>query len=222
MNNVKAIIFDLDGTLLDTLLDLADSCNKSLCTCGYPARTVDEVRMFVGNGLGKLIERALPGGRENSDYEKVLSCMRKNYAENWNNKTKPYPGILAMLEKLKARGIKCGIVSNKPDEQVKELAQVFFSDTIQESAGENEKEGIRRKPFPDSVFTVMKKLGAENDCTVYAGDSDVDIQTAANAGIPCISVTWGFRSRDFLIQNGAKFLADNVEEFLDIISAEIK
>ena len=214
---IKAVIFDLDGTLLDTLLDLAESCNTALRTFGYPERTVDEVRNFVGNGLGMLAARALPGGKSNPQYEEVLSCLRESYAHNWNNKTKPYPGIPELLKKLNAEGIKCGIVSNKPDAQVKELTKLFFSGTIQEAIGENEKEGIRRKPFPDSVFTVMEKLGVSKEETFYAGDSDVDIQTAANACIPCISVTWGFRPKSFLIQNGAKILADTAEDFLKII-----
>ena len=211
---IHAVIFDLDGTLLDTLEDLTDSCNESLRTLGYPEHTIDEVRQFVGNGLGVLMERALPDGRNNTDFDRALQLLREIYGRNWQNKTKPYTGVLTLIAELNRRGIKTGIVSNKPDEQVKELAELYFKGHINAEAavGEKESEGIRRKPAPDSVFTVMKILGADAEHSVYIGDSDVDLATARNAGLPCISVCWGFRSRDFLLKNGATRLADKPED----------
>lgn len=211
----KAVIFDLDGTLLNTLEDLADSCNMTLKQMGYPERTLDEVRQFVGNGIGKLIERALPGGTENPDYEKGFELIKKNYGSNWKNKTRAYDGIPELLEKLNAAGIKIGIVSNKPDPQVKKLAELYFSKYVSEQTAVGETQGIRRKPAPDTVLKVMDILGVSASETVYSGDSDVDIDTAKNAGIPCISVCWGFRSRQFLIEHGASILVEKPSEFID-------
>ena len=218
-----AVIFDLDGTLLDTLEDLADSCNEALVHCGFPPRTIDEVRQCVGNGLGVLMERAVPQGRQNPRYDEAVQEMRSCYARNLHNKTKPYRGIPELLEALGKQGIRTGIVSNKPDAQVKELAGLYFSGTIsrQAAAGEREQEGVRRKPFPDSVLAVMDVLGADKARTIYVGDSDVDIATAHNAALPCISVCWGFRSRTFLQQHGARQLADTPEELLAAVTAAL-
>lgn len=213
----KAVIFDLDGTLLDTLEDLTDSCNQALAQFGCPPHTVDEVRQFVGNGLGVMMEKALPGGKANPVYEKALDSMKKIYAGNYRNKTKAYPGVLDLIERLKARGIKMAIVSNKPDEQVKELAALYFSSIPQEAAiGENEAAGVRRKPAPDSVYTALKALGEDMSAAVYIGDSDVDMATARNAGLPCISVSWGFRTREFLTAQGADPIVDTAEEVLSL------
>ncbi len=213
----SAAIFDLDGTLLNTLEDLADSCNAALKIMGYPEHSIDDVRKFVGNGLGVLMELALPGGKANHDYEKALETLRRHYAHNWQNKTKPYNGILDLIQALNKKGIKIAIVSNKPDMQVKELSQLYFNGEIPVNAaiGEKESAGIRRKPAPDSVFTAIKEIGAQKETSVYIGDSDVDIMTAQNAGLDCISVTWGFRSKDFLIEHGAKTLINKPEELLD-------
>lgn len=222
MRKFDAVIFDLDGTLLNTLDDLADSCNIALSHFGYPKRTLDEVRCFVGNGLGELINKALPEGRANKDYDSVLAFMRKIYAANWNVKTTAYKGIIELLEGLAAKNVKMGIVSNKPDAQVKELANVFFDCRIEEknAVGENEAKGIKRKPAPDSVFEVMKNLGVKKTRAVYVGDSDVDILTANAAGIPCISVCWGFRSKDFLIEHGATCLVEKPDEIFSIIGVD--
>ena len=219
MNNIKAVIFDLDGTLLNTLDDLADSCNEALETMHYPVRTVDEVRRFVGNGLGKLAERALPDGLNNPDYTAFLRCLRSCYAKNWHNKTRPYDGVLEMLARLSEAGIRTGIVSNKPDAQVKELADLYFAKVIPAAAaiGERESEGIRRKPAPDSTLAVMRGFGVSKENAVYVGDSDVDIETARNAGIPCISVCWGFRPRSFLCEHGATTLVEQPAEILSAV-----
>ncbi len=219
MNTIEGVVFDLDGTLLNTLDDIADSCNYALEQYGFPKRTIDEVRNFVGNGLGVLMEKAVPGGRQNPDYEAALDAMHKIYAENCLVKTGPYDGILPMLEKISSSGIKCAIVSNKPDEQVKELSKIFFSKYIEVevSVGEKESAGIRRKPAPDSVLAILEKWKIQKDKVVYVGDSDVDILTAKNAGLECISASWGFRSRDFLIEHGAVCIADSPEEVAAIV-----
>ena len=213
----KAVIFDLDGTLLDTLEDLTDSCNQALTGLGYPAHTIAEVRQFVGNGLGVMIEKALPGGRGNPDYDKALDRMREIYSANYQNKTKAYDGVLDLIERLKERGVKMAIVSNKPDAQVKELAALYFKSIPQEAAiGENEAAGVRRKPYPDSVYTALKALGANKEDAVYIGDSDVDMATARNSGLPCISVSWGFKTREFLQEKGASPIVDRPDEVLGL------
>ncbi len=210
-------IFDLDGTLLDTLDDLAFSCNSALLRLGFPQVTRDQVRSFVGNGLSRLMEQAVPSGRENPLFQESVKLMRQIYAENWMRCTKPYDGVMELLEKLKMRGIRCAIVSNKPDFQVKELASLFFRDYIDKSCAIGEREGVRRKPYPDSVLEVMNVLGSAVSSTLYAGDSDVDILTAENAGIRCISVAWGFRSEKFLMEHGARFMIRKPGEFLDLL-----
>ena len=220
MNNIHGVIFDLDGTLLNTLDDIADSCNRALEKYGYPERTIDEIRTFVGNGLGVLIEKALPDSKKTEDYEAVLDSMKKIYAENCLVKTGPYDGILSMLERISSKGIKSAIVSNKPDEQVKELAEIFFSKYISKevAVGENESAGIRRKPALDSVLAILDKWKIQKEHVVYVGDSDVDIATANNAGIKCISATWGFRSRNFLIEHGAQCIVDAPDEVVALVT----
>ncbi len=210
----KAVIFDLDGTLLNTLDDLADSCNETLRQLNFPLCSIDEVRQFVGNGIAKLMELAIPNGKENPEYEKSVLLMKENYAKNWQNKTRPYDGILDLISTLHNMEIKTGIVSNKPDAQVKELAEYYFSSIIKRETAVGDIDGRNRKPAPDSVLEVMRILEVGRDVTVYVGDSDVDIKTAKNTGIPCISVTWGFRDRNFLLNSGAQKLADKPEEIL--------
>ncbi len=208
----KAVIFDLDGTLLNTLDDLADSTNYALSQFGYPTRTIEEVRQFVGNGVAKLIERAIPDGKNNPNYEKCLSIFKENYAQNMYNKTAPYDGILEMLSNLKSKGLKIAVVSNKFDLAVKELCKKYFCGLIDFAAGENEVQGIKKKPAPDTVITVLKEFGINSDDAIYVGDSDVDIMTAKNSKMPCISVTWGFRDEKFLKDNGATILIDTPSE----------
>lgn len=210
----KAVIFDLDGTLLNTLDDLADSCNETLRQMNFPLRSIDEVRQFVGNGIAKLMELAIPDGMKNPEYEKSVLLMKENYAKNWQNKTRPYDGILDLISTLNEMKIKTGIVSNKPDAQVKELAEYYFSSSIKRETAVGDFEGRNRKPAPDSVLEVMRILEVSRNETIYVGDSDVDIKTAKNAGIPCISVTWGFRDRNFLLDSGAQKLVDKPEEIL--------
>lgn len=210
----QAVIFDLDGTLLDTLDDLWASVNAALEKYALPIRTREEVRAFIGNGIIKLMQRA-SGVEEGELFEGVLSEFKRHYGAHCEDKTQPYEGVMAMLETLRAKGIKTAVVSNKADFAVKKLAEGYFHGLLLEAVGENEAEGIRKKPAPDSLLTVMENLGVDTNSTVYVGDSEVDIQTANNAGAQCISVTWGFKDRDFLIENGATVLVDSVEELLE-------
>lgn len=208
----KAVIFDLDGTLLNTLDDLADSTNYALSKFGYPTRTIEEVRQFVGNGVAKLIERAIPEGKNNPNFEKCLAIFKENYAQNMYNKTAPYNGIIEMLSNLKSKGIKIAVVSNKFDLAVKELCKKYFEEFIDFAAGENEAQGIRKKPAPDTVISVLNEFNFASEDAVYVGDSDVDIMTAKNSKMPCISVTWGFRDEKFLLENGATILINAPSE----------
>lgn len=197
-------IFDLDGTLLDTLADLAASCNYALRTHGMPEHSIDDVRRFVGNGVRKLMERAVPDGAANPDFEATFATFREYYMLHSLDTTKPYPGVPEVLAELKAHGCRLAVVSNKMMAATVELCHHFFPDTIEVAIGENEAAGIRKKPAPDTVFAALKELGVEKECAVYVGDSDVDIATARNAGIPCISVLWGFRDSEFLLEHGAE------------------
>lgn len=208
----KTVIFDLDGTLLNTLDDLADSTNYALSKFGYPTRTIDEVRQFVGNGVAKLIERAIPEGKNNPNFEKCLAIFKENYAQNMYNKTAPYNGIIEMLSNLKSKGIKIAVVSNKFDLAVKELCKKYFEGFIDFAAGENDAQGIKKKPAPDTVISVLNEFNFAPEDAVYVGDSDVDIMTAKNSKMPCISVTWGFRDEKFLLENGATILINAPSE----------
>ena len=207
-------IFDLDGTLLDTLTDLAASVNYALRTHDMPEHSIDDVRRFVGNGVRKLMERAVPGGAENPYFEAAFATFREYYMLHSLDTTKPYPGIPEVLAELKARGGHLAVVSNKMMAATVELCRHFFPDTIEVAIGEHEAEGIRKKPAPDTVFAALRELGVDKSGAVYVGDSDVDVQTAANSGLPCISVLWGFRDRDFLIQHGAKTFISAPSELL--------
>lgn len=214
MNSFDTYIFDLDGTLLDTLSDLAASVNHALRTHGLPEHSIDDVRRFVGNGVRKLMERAVPDGAANPLFDETFATFRQYYMAHSLDTTRPYEGIPETLEALKARGCHLAVVSNKMMAATQELCYHFFPDTIEVAIGEDEAAGIRRKPAPDTVFAALKALGVGKENAVYVGDSDVDIQTARNAGIPCISVLWGFRDRDFLLQNGAETFISTPSELL--------
>lgn len=211
----EAVIFDLDGTLLDTLEDLCDSTNFSLSKFGYPEKTIEEVRSFVGNGIGKLIERALPNGTQNSDYNSVLEAFKAHYAKNCNNKTKAYDGIYDLLDTLKTRNIKMAVVSNKVDSAVKELCERYFHGYFQIAVGE--KEGIRRKPAPDSVLEAIDFLEIKKESIVYIGDSEVDVETTKNADMKLIAVSWGFRNKHMLASMGNFTIVDTPKEILKLI-----
>ena len=206
----QTVIFDLDGTLLDTLQDLADSTNYALSVHRMPARTLEEVRTFVGNGVGRLIHLAVPEGTPEDEEARCLADFRAHYLLNMENRTAPYPGVLELLEHLQAAGIRTAVVSNKFDGAVKGLCQNYFGSRIPVAIGESQ--GVARKPAPDTVFRALAELGAGADRAVYVGDSDVDIATARNAGLPCISVSWGFRDADFLTAHGARRIVDSPAE----------
>ena len=205
-------IFDLDGTLLDTLDDLTDSMNYMLGKHNFPLRTRDEVRNFVGNGVRKLVERAVPPEYKADEefIDKFYDDFSLYYNSHSDIKTAPYPGTLDMLDKLLENGFDIAIVSNKIDSAVKSLSTKFFGERIKSAIGE--KPSIRHKPEPDMVFMAMEEMGADKENSIYIGDSEVDIQTAKNAGIPCISVLWGFKDRKFLEDSGAMAIVESMEE----------
>lgn len=207
-------IFDLDGTLLNTLNDLAASTNYALSWAGMPQRSIDEVRRFVGNGVKKLMERAIPGGLSNPRFEETYEKFREHYLVHSFDTTQPYPGIEDMLRELKSHGKKLAIVSNKFYAATQELAKHYFPDYIQVAIGE--REGIRKKPAPDTVLEALRQLHASKEGAVYIGDSDVDIDTARNSSLPCISVLWGFRDRDFLLAHQAQTLISAPGELLKL------
>lgn len=206
------IIFDLDGTLLDTLDDLWDSCNHALVFAGLPERTRDEVRRFVGNGIVRLMEQAVPNGRENPAFETALQENQSWYRTHNRIKTAPYAGVVELIQELSARGYALAVVSNKPDTSVKPLVKEYFGEWIPVAIGE--RPTVRRKPAPDTVLQALHELGKEKSSAVYVGDSEVDIATAKNAGLDCISVTWGFRSREELDAAGATVYIDTPWEIL--------
>ena len=202
------VLFDLDGTLLDTLDDLTDAVNRTLSRYGLPQRDRREVRSFLGNGARYLMEHAAPGVA-GERFEQLLRDYKADYDANCRVKTAPYPGIDALLRALRAAGCRTGIISNKPDSAVQPLYEAFFADTMDTAVGE--REGIRRKPAPDTVLAAMERLGAAAEQTLYVGDSEVDIRTAQNAGVDCASVTWGFRDPEELKRSGAQMLFDTAE-----------
>lgn len=208
-------VFDLDGTLLDTLQDLADSANYALALHRLPCRSLDEIRRFVGNGVGLLIHRAVPENTAEALEALVLQDFRAHYLLNMENKTAPYPGVPELLDRLRAAGVRTAVVSNKFDGAVKGLCQTYFGGRVEVAIGESQ--GVARKPAPDTVFRALAELGVPPEGAVYIGDSDVDIQTAGNAGLPCISVSWGFRDEAFLTEHGAVTIADTREELAELL-----
>lgn len=212
----QTAIFDLDGTLLDTLEDLYLATNMALEHHALPSRTRDEVRMFVGNGVEMLIRRAVPAGSDESTVQAVLSHFKTVYAAICEDHTAPYEGILLLLTALRNRGIRVAVVSNKFDAATKQLCAKYFGELVEVAIGE--RAGVRKKPAPDTVLEALRELRVSQSGAVYVGDSDVDIQTAKNCGMPCISVTWGLRDEDFLIANGATTLVGAPEELLGMIT----
>lgn len=212
MNDYKAYIFDLDGTLLDTLDDLTNSVNAALRAHDMKEHSRDEVCSFVGNGVRKLIERAIPNGDKNPLFEQVFRTFREYYLEHGRDHTHPYPEIMEMLTELKRRRKLIAVVSNKFHPATKALCDAYFGNLIDVAIGESER--IKKKPAPDSVLEAMHQLGTSAEDSVYIGDSDVDILTARNSGLPCISVLWGFRKKDFLLAHGATCLIASPLEIL--------
>lgn len=212
------IIFDMDGTLLNTLDDITDSVNAILEKNNLPTRTIDEVRHMVGNGAVYLMERAVPGGKLHTEFNNILEEYKNYYEEHCNIKTGPYLHIMDLLKELKKRGYKMAIVSNKPMGAVQELKDIYFGDYVDVAIGVTD--SMRRKPYPDECIAAMDELGSTTEESIYVGDSEVDHRTAVNSGLRCISCLWGFRTKDELIGAGAvdtTFVTDPLE-ILDILS----
>ncbi len=211
----QLVIFDLDGTILDTLQDLANAVNYAMKENQMPLHTIDEVRQFVGNGIRKLMERSVPAGTETPLIDKVHADFTAYYQVHCADNTAPYAGIPELLAHLKNAGIHTAVVSNKADYAVQALCEQYFPNLFDAVAGE--KEGIRRKPAPDSVNAVLSALNLSKEQAIYIGDSDVDIATAENSGMPCISVAWGFRDIPFLKEHHASRIVQNVAELEQIL-----
>ena len=217
MNKINTVIFDMDGTVLDTLDDLADSVNYVLVKNGMPARRKEEYRLFFGNGIRYAIRCAVPPDCPDDVIDGMLPVFREYYNRHCLDRTRPYSGIPELMKELKKQGYKMAIVSNKIDSAVKELNDRFFSEYVSIAVGE--KPGIRRKPAPDTVLAALEELNASGEEAVYIGDSEVDLQTAGNAGLPCIAVLWGFRDKKLLEENGAAVFADTPEDILSILES---
>ena len=203
----KTCLFDMDGTVLDTIADLRDAVNHTLALYGHPACDTQRVKDATGNGARNLIAHCLPQGEATPDFEAIFSAYKSYYAAHSCIKTAPYEGITALLQELQEDGCKVAIVSNKPDGAVKELAARFFPGIP--AFGEA---GLPRKPAPDMVYHALDVLGADRANAAYIGDSEVDVATAKNAGLELIAVSWGFRSRPHLVQSGAVTIVDSVAE----------
>ena len=214
---MPSLIFDLDGTLTDTLQDLGNSVNYALREMRWPERSLTEVRRMVGNGIHKLIERAVPEYVDNNDLEQCFNIFRAYYIQHCQDNTRLYPGVADMLREVHANGYRSAIVSNKLQAGVDELYATYFRDVVDVAIGQ--RESIPLKPAPDMVELALHELGASKDDAVYVGDSDVDVQTARNAGLPCISVLWGFRDREQLLQAGATKFISHPRELLNSLTS---
>ncbi len=211
----KLAIFDMDGTILDTLEDLTNTINYALTANNFPIHTIEEVKSFVGNGLGVLVDKACPYGTPEEKKSEVFAVFKDYYKEHSTDFTRPYEGVIELIKELRANGVLTAVVSNKQHNAVIDLCQMFFSDLFDAAMGE--KKGIARKPAPDSVNAILSELNLTNRDAIYIGDSDVDIMTAKNSNMDCISVTWGFRDEDFLISNGATSIVHTPSEIIPYI-----
>lgn len=219
---MNIVIFDLDGTLLNTLGDLYICFNYAIEKFGYPRRTLEEIKSFVGNGIKTAIERALPHKVADDELNKIVEVFKKYYIEHMNEHTEPYDGIEDMLKELKTKGYRIAVVSNKYDYAVKGLCKKYFGDLVEIAVGESNE--VNKKPAKDGVLKVLKELKAgeaEVNNAIYVGDSEVDIETAKNAKIPCISVLWGFKDKDFLEKNGASIFAEVPNDIIKIIEKNL-
>ena len=206
----KAVLFDMDGTLLDTIMDMADSVNHVLTVHGWPVRTLEEVRNFVGNGAGKLIERAVGGAAAPEELPAIVAEYKAWYQTHSCIKTKPYPGIPEVLAALEKAGVKTAVVSNKPDATTKALAERFFPGML----AFGQREELPPKPSPALVELALAELGIGLGDAAYVGDSEVDVATARNAGMPLVTVSWGFRGREKLALAGPDTIVDDAEGLL--------
>lgn len=218
MKKYDTVIFDLDGTLLNTLEDLADGVNDVLKKHGYPQRTLEEIRHFVGNGIRKLMERAVPDQVHGEAFEKLFEEFRSYYTEHCQVKTCAYDGVLPLLDKLCAEGYQMAIVSNKNHAAVCELNHIYFDKYIKTAIGQ--RDGVKPKPEPDTVYEALRKLEKMKESALYVGDSEVDFQTAQNAGIECVLVSWGFRTREELEDCAPKALIREPMELFELLESE--
>ena len=219
---MNIIIFDLDGTLLNTLGDLFLGFNYAIDKFGYPKRTIEEIKSFVGNGIKKSIERALPYAVSEQELNKIVETFKAYYIEHMQEHTEAYSGITDMLKSLKEMGYRTAVVSNKYDDAVKKLCKKYFGDLIEFAVGEGY--GIRKKPDSDGILKVLEYFNinrAEENNIIYVGDSEVDILTAKNACLPCISVLWGFKDKTFLENNGARIFAETPNDIIKIIEKKL-
>lgn len=213
----KAILFDMDGTVLDTLRDLNAAANRALSEFGFAPRDIEHTRRSVGNGSRRLLELSAPEGTAEETIGRMLAWYLPYYNAHANDTTAPYPGIIALMESLRSAGYPLAVVSNKPDRTVKELAGIHFPGLLEIAVGENEAGGIRRKPWPDTLLAGAAALEVRPEECLYVGDSEVDVLTAARAGMDCASVLWGFRSREELEAAGAKLLFETPEELEEFV-----
>ena len=212
-----AVLYDMDGTVLDTLEDLNNAASAAMRAFGHPPLTLEQTRRFVGNGSRRLIEQALGETADDAEVERVLAWYKPWYNAHCRICTRPYPGILPLMARLKEAGVRQAIVSNKPDPTVRALAEDFFPGLAELAVGERESEGIRRKPWPDMLDAARERMGLRREDCLYVGDSEVDVLTAKNAGLRCAAVSWGFRSREQLIAAGAEILIDTPEALGDFV-----
>lgn len=210
-----AVIFDMDGTILNTLDDLTDSLNYVLEKMGYSVHSTQEIAGFLGNGVNVLVRSALPAGVGEEKTEEFLNAFKARYKDHLRDKTRPYDGVMEVLYTLRERGVKTAVVSNKFDAAVKLLSGEYFDGLLMSAVGESDT--VRKKPAPDGVLMAMKELGVTPDETLYVGDSEVDVETAKNTGIACVGVTWGFRKKEVLIQAGAEYIIDQPKALLEIV-----
>ena len=213
--NCKTVIFDMDGTILDTIDDLADSVNHSLKAFDFPTRSREEIRTFIGNGLAQLIHLSVPTGTSEQEEKKVFEEQKRYYALHAADKTKPYEGITELLRSLKEHGIKTAVVSNKNDPNVKALSEKYFKGLFDASIGV--RDGVPRKPAPDLVNIALKEMNAAKCDTVYVGDSEVDVATAKNSGLRMITVLWGYRTKEELLDKGAENFVTTAAEIREIL-----
>lgn len=212
----KTLIFDLDGTLLDTLADLHNGVNHALKKYGYIENSLEKTRKSIGNGLKLLIKRSLPDDTSEEAVDSVLQEMKQYYALHSHEKTKPYDGILELIAKLKQDGYQLAVVSNKADYILRDLVPYYFGEQIPVIIGESPE--LKRKPAPDMVFEALRRLDSAPEDAIYIGDSEVDLETAKNAGLPCLSVCWGFRSKELLMEHGAQILCSNCGQLYSVLS----
>lgn len=216
MTKYKGIIFDLDGTLLNTIADIGDSCNEALSKYGFNGHSIEDYKLKLGNGFRVLIEKSVPIGTDKDTIDSILSSYAENYSYNYLNKTVPYEGITELLDKLVKMGIKVAVNSNKRDDYVKPLVSKYF-ENIPFEAAYGERKGIAKKPDPTGAIEIIELMELSKEEVLYIGDSDTDMITAKNAGIDGVGVTWGFRSYEELKKNGAKYIVSDTNEILDIV-----